>query len=140
MKELNADMTDDGDIRIKSLTPAQLSVVVVTKLSTMERQLDDISNRLATKEDVRAVNNRIDAVKRTADENNAWIKRRTVELEAERNSFAGKLRARFGEYAVTIVIALLVASLVGGILFYIGHSDEAEEVQSEVRTLKELAP
>ena len=139
-KNIQADLSDDGDIKLKSLDATQLSVVVVTKLSAMEKQLNDISSRLATKDDIRVVNERVDHLKAVTEQNDEWIKRRSIEIEAERNSLSGKIRAKFGEYAVTVFIALLVASFVGGILFYVGHANDTASVQDEIRALKELAP
>lgn len=138
--DISAGIDTDGNINMHDLDATQLSLVVLTKLTAIEKQLASIDDRLATKDDVRVVSERVDRLEVTVERNDEWIKARAVRLDDERDSLGARLKNKAAEYIVTGVIALIVTGIVGGVMYYIGQSSAASNVQDEIRAIKELAP
>lgn len=138
--DISAGIDADGNINMHDLDATQLSLVVLTKLTAIEKQLASIDDRLATKDDVRVVSERVDRLEVTVERNDEWIKARAVRLDDERDSLGARLKNKAAEYIVTGVIALIVTGIVGGVMYYIGESSAASNVQDEIRAIKELAP
>lgn len=138
--DISAGIDAAGNINMHDLDATQLSLVVLTKLTAIEKQLASIDDRLATKDDVRVVSERVDRLEVTVERNDEWIKARAVRLDDERDSLGARLKNKAAEYIVTGVIALIVTGIVGGVMYYIGESSAASNVQDEIRAIKELAP
>ena len=138
--DISAGIDAAGNINMHDLDATQLSLVVLTKLTAIEKQLASIDDRLATKDDVRVVSERVDRLEVTVERNDEWIKARAVRLDDERDSLGARLKNKADEYIVTGVIALIVTGIVGGVMYYIGQSSAASNVQDEIRAIKELAP
>mgnify|MGYP002521018015 CR=1 FL=1 len=138
--DISAGIDAAGNINMHDLDATQLSLVVLTKLTAIEKQLASIDDRLATKDDVRVVSERVDRLEVTVERNDEWIKARAVRLDDERDSLGARLKNKAAEYIVTGVIALIVTGIVGGVMYYIGQSSAASNVQDEIRAIKELAP
>ena len=138
--DISAGIDAAGNINMHDLDATQLSLVVLTKLTAIEKQLASIDDRLATKDDVRVVSERVDRLEVTVERNDEWIKARAVRLDDERDSLGARLKNKAAEYIVTGVIALIVTGIVGGVMYYIGESSAASNVQDEIRAIKELVP
>ena len=125
-----------GRIDISNLDPSDVNIVVLTKLAAIEKQLESINTRLATKDDVRAISARVDKLEATVERNDDWIKARTVQLDEEGHSLGAKLKTRVVEFLVVGILTIAIAGIVGGAMYYIADTN----AQDEIRALKELAP
>lgn len=131
-----AAIDSSGRVDISNLDPSDVNIVVLTKLAAIEKQLESINNRLATKDDVRAISARVDKLEATVERNDDWIKARTVQLDNERNGIGTKLKNRIVEFFVVAIMLISIAGIVGGAMYYIADTN----AQDEIRALKELAP
>lgn len=131
-----AAIDSSGRVDISNLDPADVNIVVLTKLGAIEKQLASINTRLATKDDVRAISARVDKLEATVERNDDWIKARTVQLDDESNSIGAKLKNRVVEFFVVAILMIAIAGIVGGAMYYIADTN----AQDEIRALKELAP
>lgn len=131
-----AAIDSSGNVDISNLDPADVNIVVLTKLGAIEKQLASINTRLATKDDVRAISARVDKLEATVERNDDWIKSRTVQLDYESHSLGAKLKNRIVEFLVVGIMMIAIAGIVGGATYYIADTN----AQDEIRALKELAP
>ena len=131
-----AAIDSTGRLDISNLEPADVNIVVLTKLGAIEKQLASINTRLATKDDVRAISARVDKLEAVVERNDDWIKARTVQLDEESHSLGAKLKNRIVEFLVVGILMIAIAGIVGGAMYYIADAN----TQDEIRALKELAP
>ena len=131
-----AAIDSSGRVDISNLDPADVNIVVLTKLAVIEKQLESINTRLATKDDVRAISARVDKLEATVERNDDWIKARTVQLDEESHSLGAKLKTRIVEFLVVGILTIAIAGIVGGTIYYIADTN----AQDEIRAPKELAP
>ena len=131
-----AAIDSTGRLDISNLEPADVNIVVLTKLGAIEKQLASINTRLATKDDVRAISARVDKLEAVVERNDDWIKARTVQLNEESHSLGAKLKNRIVEFLVVGILMIAIAGIVGGAMYYIADAN----TQDEIRALKELAP
>ena len=131
-----AAIDSTGRLDISNLEPADVNIVVLTKLGAIEKQLASINTRLATKDDVRAISARVDKLEAVVERNDDWIKARTVQLDEESHSLGAKLKNRIVEFLVVCILMIAIAGIVGGAMYYIADAN----TQDEIKALKELAP
>lgn len=131
-----AAIDSSGRVDISNLDPADVNIVVLTKLGAIEKQLASINTRLATKDDVRAISARVDKLEATVERNDDWIKARTVQIDYESHSIGAKLKNRVVEFMVVGILMIAIAGIVGGAMYYVADTN----AQDEIRALKELAP
>ena len=136
IKSTTAAIDSSGRVDISNLDPSDVNIVVLTKLAVIEKQLESINTRLATKDDVRAISARVDKLEATVERNDDWIKARTVQLDEESHSLGAKLKNRVVEFLVVAIMLISIAGIVGGAMYYIADAN----TQDEIRALKELAP
>ena len=136
IKSTTAAIDSSGRVDISNLDPSDVNIVVLTKLAAIEKQLESINTRLATKDDVRAISARVDKLEATVERNDDWIKARTVQLDEESHSLGAKLKTRVVEFLVVAIMLISIAGIVGGAMYYVADTN----AQDEIRALKELAP
>lgn len=140
---MKGGITPNGDLDISTLTGEQLVLALYMKVNQLGDRMARIETKLdksATADQLHQLSGRIDEL---SDSFNA-INNRVEDLERQHQAlnsgFLGRLRARLGDYAVTVFLITVVVVAVGGIWSFIQNRQQISDLQKEVRSMEDLAP
>lgn len=140
---MKGGITPNGDLDISTLTGEQLVLALYMKVNQLGDRMARIETKLdksATADQLHQLSGRIDEL---SDSFNA-INNRVEDLERQHrelnSGFLGRLRARLGDYAVTVFLVTVVVVAVGGIWSFIQNRQQIRDLQKEVRSMEDLAP
>lgn len=140
---MKGGITPNGDLDISTLTGEQLVLALYMKVNQLGDRMARIETKLdksATADQLHQLSGRIDEL---SDSFNA-INNRVEDLERQHrelnSGFLGRLRARLGDYAVTVFLITVVVVAVGGIWSFIQNRQQISDLQKEVRSMEDLAP
>lgn len=140
---MKGSITPNGDLDISTLTGEQLVLALYMKVNQLGDRMSRIESKLdksATADQLHQLSGRIDEL---SDSFNA-INNRVEDLERQHrelnSGFLGRLRARLGDYAVTVFLITVVVVAVGGIWSFIQNRQQIRDLQKEVRSMEDLVP
>ena len=143
MKDGIASITPDGNLDLSQLSGDQLVVALYMQINQLNQRMSRIESKLdrsATADQLHQLSGRIDEL---SDSFNA-INNRVEDLERQHQAlnsgFLGRLRARLGDYAVTVFLITVVVVAVGGIWSFIQNRQQISDLQKEVRSMEDLGP
>lgn len=141
----NVKIDNQGNVEFENLNTDQLLIVLNNKISQLSSQVANLQQRVdtrlvevATREDLQRFGERMKRLETRLDEQAEWINERKMALTVDNQSFGAKFKKKLADYAVTALIVIFVAAIVGGISFYVGNSNEVTELQRQIDELKVL--
>lgn len=139
----NVKIDNQGNVEFENLNTDQLLIVLNNKISQLSSQVANLQQRVdtrlvevATREDLQRFGERMKRLETRLDEQAAWINERKTALTIDNQSFGAKFKKKLADYAVTALIVIFVAAIVGGISFYVGNSNEVTELRRQIDELK----
>ena len=141
----NVKIDNQGNVEFENLNTEQLLIVLNNKISqlssqvaTLQQRVDDRLVEVATRDDLQRFGERMKRLETRIDEQAEWINERKMALTADDRSFGTKFKKKLADYAVTALIVIFVAAIVGGISFYVGNNNEVTELRRQIDELKVL--
>lgn len=141
----NVKIDNQGNVEFDNLTPEQLLIILNNKISQLSSQVANLQQRVddrlvevATKDDLQRFGERMKRLEARIDEQAEWINERKTALTVDNQSFGAKFKKKLADYAVTVLIVLFLAAIVGGISFYVGNNNEVTELRRQIDELKVL--
>lgn len=145
MSDSGAKIDTSGNIEFENLNTDQLLIVLNNKMSQLSSQVANLQQRVdtrlvevATKDDLQRFGERMKRLEARLDEQAEWINERKTALTVDDQSFGAKFKKKLADYAVTALIVVFVAAIIGGISFYIGNNNEVTELRRQIDELKVL--
>lgn len=141
----NVKIDNQGNVEFENLNTDQLLIVLNNKISQLSSQVANLQQRVddrlvevATREDLQRFGERMKRLEARLDEQAEWINERKMALNIDDQSFGAKFKKKLADYAVTALIVIFVAAIVGGISFYIGNNNEVTELRRQIDELRVL--
>lgn len=141
----NAKIDNQGNVEFDNLNTDQLLIVLNNKISQLSSQVANLQQRVddrlvevATRDDLQRFGERMKRLETRLDEQSEWINERKMALSVDDQSFGTKFKKKLADYAVTALIVIFVAAIVGGISFYVGNNNEVTELRRQIDELKVL--
>lgn len=141
----NVKIDNQGNVEFENLNTDQLLIVLNNKISQLSSQVANLQQRVdtrlvevATREDLQRFGERMKRLETRLDEQAEWINERKTALSIDDQSFGAKFKKKLADYAVTALIVIFVAAIVGGISFYVGNNNEVTELRRQIDELKVL--
>lgn len=141
----NVKIDNQGNVEFENLNTDQLLIVLNNKISQLSSQVANLQQRVdtrlvevATREDLQRFGERMKRLETRLDEQAEWINERKTALSVDNQSFGAKFKKKLADYAVTALIVMFVAAIVGGISFYVGNNNEVTELRRQIDELRVL--
>lgn len=141
----NVKIDNQGNVEFENLNTDQLLIVLNNKISQLSSQVANLQQRVddrlvevATRDDLQRFGERMKRLEARLDSHDAWINERNIALNLDNQSFGAKFKKKLADYAVTALIVIFIAAIVGGISFYIGNNNEVTELRRQVDELRVL--
>ena len=141
----NVKIDNQGNVEFDNLNTEQLLIVLNNKISQLSSQVANLQQRVddrlvevATRDDLQRFGERMKRLENRLDEQAEWINERKTALTVDDQSFGAKFKKKLADYAVTALIVVFLAAIVGGISFYIGNNNEVTELRRQIDELKVL--
>lgn len=140
---MKGGITPNGDLDISTLTGEQLVLALYMKVNQLGDRMARIESKLdksATADQLHQLSGRIDELSVSFNAINNRVEDLERQHQALNSGFLGRLRARLGDYAVTVFLITVVVVAVGGIWSFIQNRQQIRDLQKEVRSMEDLAP
>lgn len=141
----NAKIDNQGNVEFENLDTDQLLIILNNKISQLSSQVANLQQRVdtrlvevATRNDLQRFGERMKRLEARLDEQAEWINERKMALTVDDQSFGAKFKKKLADYAVTALIVIFIAAIVGGISFYVGNNNEVTELRRQIDELKVL--
>ena len=141
----NVKIDNQGNVEFDNLNTEQLLIVLNNKISQLSSQVANLQQRVddrlvevATRDDLQRFGERMKRLEARLDEQAELINERKTALTVDNQSFGAKFKKKLADYAVTALIVIFVAAIVGGVSYYLQDNQEIDELRQDINELQRL--
>lgn len=141
----NVKIDNQGNVEFDNLNTEQLLIVLNNKISQLSSQVANLQQRVddrlvevATRDDLQRFGERMKRLEARLDEQAEWINERKTALTVDNQSFGAKFKKKLADYAVTALIVIFVAAIVGGVSYYMQDNQVLDELRQDINELQRL--
>ena len=142
MPETNAKIDSHGNLEFENLDTNQLLAILASRISAMDERIvgleQRIDGRMVTRDDLQRFGERMQRLESQLKRHEEWIDKQQAIDQRNSQSFGARLKAKATDYLVIGVFVLIVATVIGGVSFYLSDNQEMDEIRRDIQELQRL--